>query len=76
MDNKDAIPNEATTSTILPCLRRWDKSVVQIDVLPVPPLPYTEQFTFFECHGIQNSFVCAALIIIEPIFCIVCIYGQ
>ncbi|KAH9539020.1 hypothetical protein CY35_15G037200 [Sphagnum magellanicum] len=40
--NKDAIPDEATTSTILPCPRRWDKSVVQINVLPVPPLPYTK----------------------------------
>ncbi|KAH8971434.1 hypothetical protein BDL97_02G142100 [Sphagnum fallax] len=40
--NKDAIPDEATTSTILPCPRRWDKSVVQTNVLPVPPLPYTK----------------------------------
>jgi len=40
--NKDAIPDEATTSTILPCLHRWDKSVVQTNVLPVPPLPYTK----------------------------------
>jgi hypothetical protein len=26
--NKDAIPNEATASTILPCPRRRDRSVV------------------------------------------------
>ncbi len=41
-NNKDAIPDEATASTILPCPRRWDKSVVQTNVLPVPPLPYTK----------------------------------
>ncbi len=40
--NKDAIPDEATTSTILPCPHRRDKSVVQTNVLPVPPLPYTK----------------------------------
>ncbi len=40
--SKDAIPNEATTSTILPCPRRWDKNVVKTNVLPVPPLPYTK----------------------------------
>ncbi|CAK9276115.1 unnamed protein product [Sphagnum jensenii] len=40
--NKDAIPDEATASTILPCLHRRDKSVVQTNVLPVPPLPYTK----------------------------------
>ncbi|KAH9543964.1 hypothetical protein CY35_13G092500 [Sphagnum magellanicum] len=40
--NKDAIPDEATASTILPCPRRWDRSVVQTNVLPVPPLPYTK----------------------------------
>ncbi|KAH9551867.1 hypothetical protein CY35_09G035800 [Sphagnum magellanicum] len=40
--NKDAIPNEATTSTILPCLSKQDKSVIQTNVLPVPPLPYTK----------------------------------
>ncbi|KAH9564178.1 hypothetical protein CY35_04G011500 [Sphagnum magellanicum] len=40
--NKDAIPDEATASTILPCLHRWDKSVVQTNVLPVSPLPYTK----------------------------------
>ncbi|KAH8951441.1 hypothetical protein BDL97_09G027200 [Sphagnum fallax] len=40
--NKDAIPDEATASTILPCPRRQDKSVVQTNVLPVPPLPYTK----------------------------------
>ncbi len=40
--NKDAIPDEAITSTILPCPRRRDRSVVQTNVLPVPPLPYTK----------------------------------
>ncbi|CAK9217962.1 unnamed protein product [Sphagnum troendelagicum] len=40
--NKDAIPNEAIASTILPCLCKWDRSVVQTNVLPVPPLPYTK----------------------------------
>ncbi len=40
--NKDVIPDEATVSTILPCPRRWDKSVVQTNVLPIPPLPYTK----------------------------------
>ncbi len=38
--SKNVIPVEATTSTILPCLRRWDRSVVQTNVLPIPPLPY------------------------------------
>ncbi|KAH8954739.1 hypothetical protein BDL97_08G096800, partial [Sphagnum fallax] len=37
--NKDAIPDEATASTILPCPRRRDRSVLQTNVLPVPPLP-------------------------------------
>ncbi|KAH9572839.1 hypothetical protein CY35_02G173000 [Sphagnum magellanicum] len=37
--NIDAIPDEATASTILPCPRRRDRSVVQTNVLPVPPLP-------------------------------------
>ncbi|CAN5970369.1 unnamed protein product [Sphagnum jensenii] len=40
--NKDAIPNEATASMILPCLHRRDINVVQTNVLPVPPLPYTK----------------------------------
>ncbi|KAH9538599.1 hypothetical protein CY35_15G015300 [Sphagnum magellanicum] len=40
--NKDAILDEATTSMILPCPRRWDKSVVQTNVLSVPPLPCTK----------------------------------
>ncbi|CAK9197187.1 unnamed protein product [Sphagnum troendelagicum] len=40
--NKDAIPNEATTSTNLPCPCRRDRSVVQTNVLSVPPLPYTK----------------------------------
>ncbi|KAH8947027.1 hypothetical protein BDL97_11G018100, partial [Sphagnum fallax] len=37
--NKDAIPGEATTSTILPCPCKWDKNVVQTNVLSVPPFP-------------------------------------
>ncbi|KAH9561769.1 hypothetical protein CY35_05G039900 [Sphagnum magellanicum] len=40
--NKDVIPNKATASTILPCPHRQDRSVVQTNVLPVPPLPYTK----------------------------------
>ncbi len=40
--NKDAILDEATVSTILPCPHRRDRSVVQTNVLPVPPLPYTK----------------------------------
>ncbi len=40
--NRDAIPDEATASTILPCPCRRDKSVVQTNGLPVPPLPYTK----------------------------------
>ncbi len=40
--NRDAIPDEATASTILPCLHRQDKNVVQTNVLPIPPLPYTK----------------------------------
>ncbi|KAH8976047.1 hypothetical protein BDL97_01G193200 [Sphagnum fallax] len=40
--NKDAIPDEATASMIFPCPHRWDRSVVQTNVLPVPPLPYTK----------------------------------
>ncbi len=40
--NKDVIPDEATTSTILPCPRRRDRSVIQTNVLPVSPLPYTK----------------------------------
>ncbi len=40
--NKDAIPDEATASTILPCLRRRDINVIQTNVLLVPPLPYTK----------------------------------
>ncbi|CAM6065872.1 unnamed protein product [Sphagnum tenellum] len=40
--NKDAIPNEATASTILPCPCKRDRNVVQTNVLPVPPLPYTK----------------------------------
>ncbi len=41
--NKDAIPDEAITSMILPCLCRQDRSVVQTNVLLVPPLPYTKK---------------------------------
>ncbi|CAK9865282.1 unnamed protein product [Sphagnum jensenii] len=41
-NNKDTIPNEATASTILPYPRRRDRSVVQTNVLLVPPLPYTK----------------------------------
>ncbi|CAK9235701.1 unnamed protein product [Sphagnum troendelagicum] len=40
--NKDTILDEATVSTILPCPRRRDRNVVQTNVLPVPPLPYTK----------------------------------
>ncbi len=40
--NKNAILDEATTRTILPCFRRRDRSVVQTNVLPIPPLPYTK----------------------------------
>ncbi len=41
-NNKNAIPDEATVSTILPCPHRRNKSVVQTNVLLVPPLPYTK----------------------------------
>ncbi|KAH9556996.1 hypothetical protein CY35_07G062800 [Sphagnum magellanicum] len=41
-NNKDAIPDEVIASTILPCPRRRDRSVVQTNVLQVPPLPYTK----------------------------------
>ncbi|CAK9871460.1 unnamed protein product [Sphagnum jensenii] len=40
--NKDAIPNEATTSMILPCPRKQDRSIIQTNVLLIPPLPYTK----------------------------------
>ncbi len=40
--HKDAIPDEVIASTIFPCPRRRDKSVVQTNVLPIPPLPYTK----------------------------------
>ncbi|KAH9533022.1 hypothetical protein CY35_18G029200 [Sphagnum magellanicum] len=40
--SKDAILDEAIASTILPCPRRQDRSIVQTNVLPVPPLPYTK----------------------------------
>jgi hypothetical protein len=39
--NKDVIPDETTTITILPCPCRQDRNVVQTNVLLVPPLPYT-----------------------------------
>ncbi len=41
-NNKDAILDEAIASTILPCLHRRDRSVVQTNVLSVPPPPYTK----------------------------------
>ncbi len=41
-NSKDAIPDEAIASTILPCPRRRDISVVQTNVLLIPPLPYTK----------------------------------
>jgi hypothetical protein len=40
--NKNANPNEAIANTILPCPHRWDKNIVQTNVLSVPPLPYTK----------------------------------
>ncbi|KAH9574811.1 hypothetical protein CY35_01G079000 [Sphagnum magellanicum] len=40
--NRDVILDEATANTILPCPRRQDRNVVQTNVLPVPPLPYTK----------------------------------
>ncbi|CAK9222562.1 unnamed protein product [Sphagnum troendelagicum] len=42
VSNKDAIPDEATASKIFPCPCRRDRSIVQTNVLPVPPLPYTK----------------------------------
>ncbi len=39
---QNVIPDEATASTILPCPRRRDRTVVQTNVLPIPPLPYTK----------------------------------
>jgi hypothetical protein len=42
ISNKDAIPDETIASTILPCVQRQDRSVVQTNVLPVPPLLYTK----------------------------------
>ncbi|KAH9559012.1 hypothetical protein CY35_06G036700 [Sphagnum magellanicum] len=41
-NSKDAIPDEATASTILPCPHRRDRSIVQTNVLSIPPLPYTK----------------------------------
>ncbi|KAH9535404.1 hypothetical protein CY35_17G051500 [Sphagnum magellanicum] len=40
-NNKDAIPDKGIASTIFPCPHRRDRSVVQTNVLLVPPLPYT-----------------------------------
>jgi len=40
--NKDAIPDEAIISTILLCLRRRDRNIVQTNVLLVQALPYTK----------------------------------
>ncbi|CAK9259852.1 unnamed protein product [Sphagnum jensenii] len=42
INNKDAILDEATASTIFPCPCKRDRSVVQTNVLLVPPLPYTK----------------------------------
>ncbi len=42
ISSKDAIPDEAIASTIFPCLQRRDRSVVQTNLLLVPPLPYTK----------------------------------
>jgi len=39
---KDAVPDEATASTIFPCPCRRDRNVVQTNVLSIPPLPYTK----------------------------------
>jgi hypothetical protein len=41
-NNKDAIHDEATASTILPCPRERNNIVVQTNVLSFPPLPYTK----------------------------------
>jgi hypothetical protein len=41
-NNKDAILDEAIVSTILPYPGRRDRTIVQTNVLPVPPLPYTK----------------------------------
>jgi len=41
-NSKDAIPDEATISMILPCPRKGNRSVFQTNVLLVPPLPYTK----------------------------------
>ncbi|KAH9530383.1 hypothetical protein CY35_U001500, partial [Sphagnum magellanicum] len=38
-NSKDAIFDEATISTISPCPRKGNRSIVQTNVLPVPPLP-------------------------------------
>ncbi|KAH9554127.1 hypothetical protein CY35_08G048000 [Sphagnum magellanicum] len=59
-NNNDAIPNEATANTILPCLRRRDKSVVQTNVLPVPPLPYTK-------NNLPSLFVTAFKIVLYAV---------
>ncbi len=40
--SKDAIPDEAIASTILLCLHKRNRSVVQTNVLPIPSLPYTK----------------------------------
>jgi hypothetical protein len=39
--SKYVIPDEANVSTILPCPHRQDKSIIQTNVLLVPPLLYT-----------------------------------
>ncbi|KAH9569795.1 hypothetical protein CY35_02G009500 [Sphagnum magellanicum] len=59
-NNKDAIPDEATSSTIFPCPRRQDKSVVQTNVSPVPPLPYTK-------NSLPSLFVTAFKIVLYAV---------
>ncbi len=40
--NKNAIHDEAIASTIFPCPCKRDRSVIQTNVLLIPPLPYTK----------------------------------
>ncbi len=59
--NKDAIHDEATTSTNLPCPRRRVRSFVQTNVLLVPPLPYTKNnlpFMFVTAFKIVSYALC------------------
>ncbi|KAH9569026.1 hypothetical protein CY35_03G110600 [Sphagnum magellanicum] len=55
--NKNTIPDEAIVSTILPCPHTRDRSVVQTNVLLVPPLPYTK-------NSLPSLFVTAFKIIL------------